>query len=71
MWLNYRDVMDLLEVSQALAYKVIRQLQAELEQKGFLVNPNAKVPVRYFCERFGLDEKEVRQTLAEIRNKKS
>ena len=70
MWLDYYVVMELLETGQSSAYKIIRKLQKELEQKGYLVNPHAKIPVRYFCERFGLDEAEVRQQLIEIRNKK-
>ena len=42
MWVDYKAVMALLEVSSVIAYRVIRELQAELKQRGFLVNPNAK-----------------------------
>lgn len=67
MWVDYKAVMALLEVSSVIAYRVIRELQAELKQRGFLVNPNAKIPIQFFCERFGVDINDARQIVAEIR----
>lgn len=67
MWADYKAVMALLEVSQAIAYKVIRQLQAELEEKGFLVNPNAKIPIKFFCDRYGVDLEDAKSKVAEIK----
>ena len=58
--------MTLLEVGQTFAYKVIRQLQDELKEKGYLVNPNAKVPIKYFCERYGFDVEEAKSILEKV-----
>ena len=65
MWVDYKAVMALLEVSSVIAYRVIRELQAELKQRGFLVNPNAKIPIKFFCERFGVDIDDAKQIVAE------
>lgn len=59
MWLGYKEVMALLECGQNSAYNTITTLQKELMEKGFLINPNKKVPVAYFCERYGLNEEYV------------
>ena len=60
MWIDAHGIMNILMVSQATAYTIIRDLKKEQEEQGFYVNPNAKVPVKFFCERYGLDENEVR-----------
>ena len=67
MWVDYKAVMALLEVSQAIAYRVIRELQAELKQKGFLVNPNAKIPIKYLCDRYDVNLEDAKRMVAEIR----
>lgn len=46
-----RDMMDLLGVSESKAYQIIRQLNDELSEKGFLT-VRGKVPRAYMEERF-------------------
>lgn len=46
-----RDIMDLLGVSESKAYQIIRQLNDELSEKGFLT-VRGKVPRAYLEERF-------------------
>ncbi len=60
MWIDANGISSVLMISKNQAYKIIRQLKAEQEEKGIYVNPNAKIPVKFFCERFDLDENEVR-----------
>ena len=67
MWVDYKAVMALLEVSQAIAYRVIRELQAELKQRCFLVKPNAKIPIKYFCDRYDVNLEDAKRMVAEIR----
>lgn len=45
--MNVRDVMAVLEVSESKAYGVIRQLNRELAESGFITIPG-KVPTAYF-----------------------
>ena len=60
-WLvNYlyqqKEVAKELEVSDSYAYRLIRQLNAELEQKGFVV-VKGKISRKYFEERvYGMNE---------------
>lgn len=49
--LNAKAVADLLGVNIKKAHEIIRQLNKELENKGFLTIPY-KVPERYLMERF-------------------
>ena len=42
-----KDVMRILQVKQTKAYKIIRELNEELEQRGYIVVPG-KVSKRYF-----------------------
>ena len=51
---NVEDVMDILEVSRGHAYKLMKKLKAELDQKGF-ITVSGKVPVKYFNERCYID----------------
>ncbi|MFR6345818.1 MAG: LysR family transcriptional regulator [Enterocloster aldenensis] len=48
------DVSKVLAYSKSHSYVVIRQLNQELESKGFLTRPGM-VPRKYFCERTGLE----------------
>lgn len=50
-FLNVRDVCELMECSQSKAYCIIRQLNEELDKKGFLTMAG-KVNTRYFFDRF-------------------
>lgn len=45
------DVMKLLGVKESKAYKVIRQLNKELSQKGFLTI-GGRVPAKFFDEKY-------------------
>lgn len=51
---NVEDVMELLEVSKGHAYKLIKKLNEELDEKGFITIAG-KVPVKYFNERCYID----------------
>lgn len=45
------DIMELLDVSRSKAYKVIKDLNAELREKGYLVI-DGRVSRKYFNQRF-------------------
>lgn len=64
MFLRANEVKDILNVSQAMGYKVIRQLNSELKEKGFLTL-QGRIPLEYLCERFMIDEDEARKHLEE------
>lgn len=55
LWLCSSDVAFILGCCKATAYEIIRQLKEEMKVQGYFVNPNAKIPLKYFCERYGLD----------------
>ena len=48
---NAHDVMNILCVSESKAYKIIKQLNNELEQDNFLT-VRGKVPIAYLQKRF-------------------
>lgn len=50
-----QDVMKILQVKESKAYKIIRQLNAELEVKGYLVVAG-KVSKKYFMEKVYFDK---------------
>ena len=52
-FLDVKAVMVLLKCKQSTAYKVMRRLNGELKENGFLVKPGL-VPRKYLVERFGL-----------------
>lgn len=52
-----KDVMKILQVKEAKAYKIIRKLNEELEQRGYIV-VSGKVPKRYFDEKVYINEDE-------------
>ncbi|MBD5159281.1 MAG: TrmB family transcriptional regulator [Ruminococcus sp.] len=57
------EVAEMLEISKAHAYKIIRQLNDELEEKGF-ITISGRVSRQYFLERLygnAPDGKEVTQ----------
>lgn len=55
MYLYARDLAEILGVSRAYAYKAIRELNAELAEKGYRVVAG-RVPVKYFKEKYyGMD----------------
>ena len=51
MYLTAEEVAEILGVSKAYAYKVIRNLNDELEIKGYVVI-SGKVSTKYFIEKF-------------------
>ena len=48
------EVAEILGYKGAKAYKVIRELNTELEAQGYLIRPG-KISKRYFNERFGIE----------------
>lgn len=48
---NAKDLQELLGVSESKAYAYIRQMNAELQEKGFLT-VRGKIPAAYVKERF-------------------
>lgn len=62
MFVRTNDVKEILNVSQAMGYKVIRTLNTELQDKGFLT-VQGRIPIEYLCERYKLDEQEVKDFL--------
>ena len=49
-FLSAADVADIMECSPSRAYAIIRQLNAEMTEKGFIVL-HGKVNAKYFYER--------------------
>ena len=57
LFISAKEVAKELEVSDSYAYRLIRQLNAELEQKGFVVVVKGKISRKYFEERvYGMNE---------------
>ena len=52
---DVQDVMKITSMSQSYAYKIIRVLNKELREKGYLVVPG-KVNARYLNDRYGIEE---------------
>lgn len=52
---DVQDVMKITGMSQSYAYKIIRVLNKELSEKGYLVVPG-KVNARYLNDRYGIEE---------------
>ena len=50
------EVAEILGYKIGKAYKVIRELNAELEAQGYLIRPG-KISRKYFDERFGIASK--------------
>ena len=51
MYLSATDVANILGVSKGYAYRVIRELNTSLKEKGFIVVAG-KIPTKYFEKRF-------------------
>ena len=54
-YLAVEDVMELLAIRKSKAYSIIKDLNVELETKGFMTIPG-RVPKKYLLERFKLLE---------------
>ena len=50
MYMNAEEVAEALGISVAFAYKIMRELNAELKQKGYIV-VSGRVNRQYFLER--------------------
>lgn len=50
-WVTWREVADFFGCCRAKAYQIIKQLNSELEDKGYLTYPG-RVSRRYFNERY-------------------
>lgn len=51
-FLSVDDVRRELKIGKTKAYQVIRQLNSELDKKGYMIQ---RVPAKYFAERFNID----------------
>ncbi|MCR5104970.1 MAG: helix-turn-helix domain-containing protein [Eubacterium sp.] len=51
MYLTAEEIAEILGVSKGFAYRLIRDLNAELKAKGFIVVAG-KLPTKYFKEKF-------------------
>ena len=59
-FMRAEEVADVLGISVSFAYKIVRKLNAELKEKGF-ITVAGKISRQYFNERlYGMNEKEVR-----------
>lgn len=45
------DIVEMLDVSKATAYKIIREMNEELKEAGYIIL-QGKVPKAYFCEKW-------------------
>lgn len=54
LFLDVNDVCRILKRKPAYCYKVIRELNKELEEQGYLTNPG-RILADYFYERTGLN----------------
>ena len=48
--MNVKDVMAVLEVSESKAYSILRELNSELKERGFITIPG-KIPTTFFEEK--------------------
>lgn len=55
---NAKDIMKILCVGETYAYKVIKTLNKELEESGYLT-VRGRVNAKYFNERYMLDDNDV------------
>lgn len=51
IYISAHELAEMLNVSVSHAYKMVRQMNRELEKEGYLVIPG-KVPTRYFEKRW-------------------
>lgn len=53
MFMQAEDIMAIMGIARSTAHKLIRELNAELKERGY-VTIQGKVATKYFFERFGL-----------------
>lgn len=56
-FITAEEVAEIMGYSVRQGYKVIRELNAELKDKGYIIRAG-RIPRKYFFERTGLDERE-------------
>lgn len=61
-YLTQEDIEKILGVKKTKAYEVIKQLNADLEAKGYLT-VKGKVSAKYFMEKYYCNEEEVMRCL--------
>ncbi len=49
------EVMEIMQIKEGKAYKIMKELNNELKQKGF-ITVAGRVPRKYFEERIGISE---------------
>lgn len=53
MFMTANEIAELLTISRTQAYKIVKELNEELQFKGFRVQPG-KISTKYFLDRYGL-----------------
>lgn len=51
LYYTVKEIMEMLGISKGHAYKIIKRLNEELENKGFIVI-SGRVPKKYFAEHY-------------------
>lgn len=54
-FIRVKEVCELLQCSSAMAYRIIAQLNEELESKGY-ITISGRISKDYLCERMGIKE---------------
>ena len=54
-YISAKEIQNELGISRTKSYEIVKQLNSELESKGYLV-VRGKVPRRYFNQRFFIEE---------------
>lgn len=58
MYYTAQEIAQMLGISQGKAYKILREMNAQLKNKGYLTIPG-KIPTEYFREKwYGAERKE-------------
>lgn len=57
--MTVKEVAEIMGVTERTGYKIIKQLNGELSEKGFITQ-SGRVARKYFHERFGLELCEIR-----------
>lgn len=59
VYYSAKDIVDMLDISKASAYKLIRQMNNELQASGYIIL-QGKVPRAYFNQKwYGLNNKQL------------
>lgn len=56
LYYTANDIQEILDISRAKAYRIIKELNLELKSKGYIVMAG-KIPKKYFAEKYyGMEE---------------